>query len=154
MEEFKMGDITLFAKDKQGNLRCLPQDHATVDLNAMADGATMKLINQKNGWKGVCVYQDLTNPGTDFLLLFIGKNPGSDFHILVIGKTSGSGVLKIPAGPILELQSQYSLHILQRVVPNDGSSDGDTFLARSSAVKLCLQIHLIHPPPPLTESTK
>jgi hypothetical protein len=24
----------------------------------MADGATMKLDNQKNGWKGVCVYQE------------------------------------------------------------------------------------------------
>jgi hypothetical protein len=56
-EEFKMGDITFFVKDKQGNLRCLPRD-ATVDLIAAADGATMKLDNQKNGWKGVCVYQE------------------------------------------------------------------------------------------------
>ena len=131
-----MGDITLFAKDKQGNLRCLPQDHATTDLNAMADGATMKLINQKNGWKGVCVYQDLTNPGTDFLLLFIGKNPGSDFHILVIGKTSGSGVLKIPAGLVLEFVSQSWLHILQRVVPNDGSSDEDTSFSQQEVLPL------------------
>jgi hypothetical protein len=52
-----MGDITFFAKDKQGNLRCLPRD-ATADLIAAADGATMKLDNQKNGWKGVCVYQE------------------------------------------------------------------------------------------------
>ncbi len=52
-----MGDITFFAKDKQGNLRCLPWD-ATADLIAAADGATMKLDNQKNGWKGVCVYQE------------------------------------------------------------------------------------------------
>jgi hypothetical protein len=56
-EEFKMGDITFFAKDKQGNLRCLPQN-ATSDLIAAMDGATMKLDNQKNGWKGVCVYQE------------------------------------------------------------------------------------------------
>jgi len=57
-EEFKMGDITFFAKDKQGNLRCLPR-YATSDLIAAADGATMmKLDNQKNGWKGVCVYQE------------------------------------------------------------------------------------------------
>ena len=56
-EEFKMGDITFFAKDKQGNLRCLPRD-ATTDIIAAADGATMKLDNQKNGWKGVCVYQE------------------------------------------------------------------------------------------------
>jgi hypothetical protein len=52
-----MEDITFFAKDKQGNLRCLPWD-ATVDLIAAAEGATMKLDNQKNGWKGVCVYQE------------------------------------------------------------------------------------------------
>jgi hypothetical protein len=56
-EEFKMGDITFFAKDKQGNLRCLPRN-ATPDLIAAADGATMKLDNQKNGWKVECVYQE------------------------------------------------------------------------------------------------
>ena len=47
-----MGDITFFAKDKQGNLCCLSWD-ASAELLAMADGATMKLDNQKNGWKGV-----------------------------------------------------------------------------------------------------
>jgi len=52
-----MGDITFFAKDKQGNLRCHPRN-APLDLIAAADGATMKLGNQKNGWKGVCVYQE------------------------------------------------------------------------------------------------
>jgi hypothetical protein len=56
-EEFKMGDSTFFAKDKQGNLRCLPRE-ATADIIAAADGATMKLDNQKNGRKGVCVYQE------------------------------------------------------------------------------------------------
>jgi hypothetical protein len=56
-EEFKMGDIMFFAKDKHGNLQCLPCD-APADLIASADGATMKLDNQKNGWKGVCVYKE------------------------------------------------------------------------------------------------
>jgi hypothetical protein len=56
-EEFKMGYITFFAKDKQGNLHCLPWD-ATADLIAAADVVTMKLDNQKNEWKGVCVYQE------------------------------------------------------------------------------------------------
>jgi len=51
-EELKMGDITFFARDKQGNLCCLPRD-ATADIIAAADGTTMKLDNQKNGWKGV-----------------------------------------------------------------------------------------------------
>ncbi len=57
MEEFKMKDITFFAKDKQGNLCCLSRD-ASADLIAEADGATMKLDNQKNGWRGVCIYQE------------------------------------------------------------------------------------------------
>ncbi len=56
-EEFKMGNIIFFAKDKQGNFRCLFRD-ASADLIAEADGATMKLDNQKNCWKGVCVYQE------------------------------------------------------------------------------------------------
>ena len=56
-EEFKLGDITFFKKDKQGNLRTLPRDSPD-DHIASADGATLTLANQKNGWKGVCVYQE------------------------------------------------------------------------------------------------
>jgi hypothetical protein len=56
-EEFKLGDITFFSKDTRGQLRCLPRD-APVDLILAAKGATMKLDNQKNGWKGICVYQE------------------------------------------------------------------------------------------------
>jgi hypothetical protein len=56
-EDFKIGDITFFAKDKHGHLLCLPCD-APSDLIASANGTTMKLDNQKNGWKGVCVYQE------------------------------------------------------------------------------------------------
>ena len=46
-EEFKLGDITFFKKDKQGNLGCLPRD-AAPNLIMTADGATMKLDNQQN----------------------------------------------------------------------------------------------------------
>ncbi len=56
-QEFKMGDITLFKKDTGGNLRCLPWD-APDKFIQTADGTTMKLDNQKNGWKGICVYQE------------------------------------------------------------------------------------------------
>jgi hypothetical protein len=56
-EEFKLGDITFFKKDSLGNLRTLSRD-APADQIASADGATLKLDNQKNGWKGVCVYQE------------------------------------------------------------------------------------------------
>ena len=69
MEEFKMGDITFFAKDKQGNLHCLPWD-AAADLIAAADGATMKLDSQENGWKGVCVYQARAKINLQFAGLF------------------------------------------------------------------------------------
>ena len=54
-KEFKLGDITFFST--RGQLRCLPRD-APVDLILAAEGATMKLDNQKNGWKGICVYQE------------------------------------------------------------------------------------------------
>ena len=62
--QFKYEDITFFKKNAAGQLRCLSRD-APAHLIAAADGATMKLDNQKNGWKGVCVYQE-TN-GEEYL---------------------------------------------------------------------------------------
>jgi hypothetical protein len=42
-------------KNGQGQLSCLPLD--TPDkLIATTDGLTLKLNNQKNRWKGVCIY--------------------------------------------------------------------------------------------------
>ena len=55
MVQFKYKDVTFFKKKNHGELRCLPRD-APVHLISSADGATSKLDNQKNGWKGVCVY--------------------------------------------------------------------------------------------------
>ena len=55
--QFKREDITFFKKNQLGQLRCLPRD-APANLISTADGATLKLDNQKNGWKGVCVYQE------------------------------------------------------------------------------------------------
>jgi hypothetical protein len=55
--QFKLEDVTFFRKNSSGKLCCLPrgaQDH----LVMTADGATLKLDNQKNGWKGVCVYHE------------------------------------------------------------------------------------------------
>jgi hypothetical protein len=66
-EEFKMGDIMLFAKDVNGNLGCFLRD-ALDDLIASSEGATRKLDNQKNGWKGVCVYHE-ANGNRIFCLL-------------------------------------------------------------------------------------
>jgi hypothetical protein len=53
--QFKYVDVMFFRKNARGQLRCLPQN-APDKLIATADGATLKLDNQKNGWKGVCVY--------------------------------------------------------------------------------------------------
>ena len=57
MVQFKLEDITFFRKNSAGKLRCLPRD-APDHLIMTADGATLKLDNQKNGWKGVCVYHE------------------------------------------------------------------------------------------------
>jgi hypothetical protein len=61
--QFKYEDLTFFRKNVRGHLRCLPRN-APDNLIASADGATLKLDNQKNGWKGVCVYHE-TNGATD-----------------------------------------------------------------------------------------
>jgi hypothetical protein len=55
-------DITFFRKDKLGRIICLSQNAPLTDI-LTADGAMLKLDNQKNGHKGVCVYQQTTgNP--------------------------------------------------------------------------------------------
>ena len=59
--QFKYEDVTFFRKNNLGQLQCLPRD-APDELVSTADGATLKLDNQKNGWKGVCIYHE-TNGG-------------------------------------------------------------------------------------------
>jgi hypothetical protein len=53
--QFKLEDVTFFHRNERGQLRCLPQD-APLEMLLSAEGACLKLDNQKNGWKGVCVY--------------------------------------------------------------------------------------------------
>ena len=55
--QFKMEDITFFKRNRAGELRCLPRN-APDALISSADGATLKLDNQKNGWKGACIFQE------------------------------------------------------------------------------------------------
>ncbi len=55
--QFKYEDVPFFKQNKAGQLRCLPQN-APAHLIPMADGAMLKLDNQKNGWKGICIYQE------------------------------------------------------------------------------------------------
>jgi hypothetical protein len=55
--QFKLEDITFFKTDKNGIMRCLPRN-APHSLIMTAESATLKLDNQKNCWKGVCVHQE------------------------------------------------------------------------------------------------
>ncbi len=55
--EYKLEDVVFFKKNSAKQLRQLPLNAPDEDIMA-ADGCTLKLDNQKNGWKGVCVFQE------------------------------------------------------------------------------------------------
>ncbi len=55
--QLKLEDVHFFKKNKVGTLVCLPRTAPAV-LFLTADSVTLKLDNQKNGWKGVCVHQE------------------------------------------------------------------------------------------------
>ena len=52
----QVGRYNVFYQDTKGHLRQLPINALDKDILS-TDGATLKLDNQKNGWKEVCVYQ-------------------------------------------------------------------------------------------------
>ena len=56
---FRVADVTFFKKNSEGNLRQLPHDASPTEIMS-ADGATLRLTNQKNGWKNVCIHQQVT----------------------------------------------------------------------------------------------
>ena len=70
--QFKYEDVTFFRKNARGHLRCLPRT-APDDLIASADGATLKLDNQKNGWKGVCVYHETNGDSINCPVRALGR---------------------------------------------------------------------------------
>ena len=51
---FRVADVTFFKKGEDGRLRQLPRNAPKEEILA-ADSATLRLTNQKNGWKGVCI---------------------------------------------------------------------------------------------------
>ena len=55
--QFKFEDVTFFKKNVLGHFCCL-RCNAEDTLIAIADGARLKLDNQRNGWKGICIYQE------------------------------------------------------------------------------------------------
>jgi len=56
--QFKLEDVTFFAKDRKGRIKQLPQNASVSDMMT-ADSATLKLDNQKNGWKAACIHQEV-----------------------------------------------------------------------------------------------
>ena len=52
-----MEENIFFNKKAKRHLRQLSRNTLDEDILS-ADGATLKMDNQKNGWKGVCVYQE------------------------------------------------------------------------------------------------
>lgn len=63
-QPFKMKDIAFFGTNSRGILYRIPANARDFDI-LNATNATMKLDNQKNGWKGVCVNHE--NNGDDVL---------------------------------------------------------------------------------------
>jgi hypothetical protein len=53
----KLEDVTFFSKDKKGRIRQLPRNASEREMMT-ADSSTLKLDNQKNGWKAACIHQE------------------------------------------------------------------------------------------------
>jgi hypothetical protein len=70
--QFKMEDVTFFKKDKYGCIMCLSRNAPLADILS-ADGATLKLDNQKNGHKGACVYQQTTGNPIHYPVCTLGQ---------------------------------------------------------------------------------
>ena len=56
--QFRMQDVTFFRHDEHGALRQLARTASTQEIMS-AHSATLKIDNQKNGWKGVCINQEV-----------------------------------------------------------------------------------------------
>ena len=69
---FKMEDVTFFGKMASGQLRQLSRA-ATAHEILGASSATLKLDNQKNGWKGLCIHQEATGNAITCPVLALAK---------------------------------------------------------------------------------
>jgi hypothetical protein len=63
-EQFKMRDVTFFKYCKRGRLRRLGRNAKDKDIMS-ADGVTLKIGNQKNGWKNVSIFHEAN--GEEFM---------------------------------------------------------------------------------------
>jgi hypothetical protein len=57
MQQLKLGDVTFFKKSAAGQLHQL-SCQADDALILSGDSATIKLDNQKNGWKVIFIHQE------------------------------------------------------------------------------------------------
>ena len=56
-QQFAMKDVAFFRKNALGQLRQLSSKKASEKELLTAAGATLRLRNQKNGWRNVCIHQ-------------------------------------------------------------------------------------------------
>ena len=70
--QFKMEDVTFFKKGQDGVLKQLPRAAPAATILA-ADAVTLKLDNQKNGWKNVCMSHHANGRGDKCPVRAIGK---------------------------------------------------------------------------------
>ena len=71
-QQFKLTDVTFFKRNSAGQLRQLGRNATDKQIMA-ADSATLKLDNQKNGWKGVCVNQETNGDAYDCPVRALGR---------------------------------------------------------------------------------
>ena len=69
---FRVSDVTFFKHDAQGNLRQLSRQASNTEIMSAAS-ATLKLDNQKNGWKGVCIHQETNGEITHCPVRALGR---------------------------------------------------------------------------------
>jgi hypothetical protein len=70
--QFRIRDVTFFKRDDKGHLRQLSRCAPGLDITS-ADSATLKLDNQKNGWKGVCINQEANGDNVDCPVRALGR---------------------------------------------------------------------------------
>ena len=72
-KQFRWDDVTVFNKDKEGKLRLLPHKAPSTDI-LTADGAMLKLYNQKHGWKGVCIHHEANGEPWNCAVRALGRH--------------------------------------------------------------------------------
>ena len=81
-----MEDKKFFRWDAKGRLHQLPTNALKNEI-LTADGATLKLDNQKNLWKGVCDYQEHNGDSKFILVMALGSQCVSIYQKMSNKKT-------------------------------------------------------------------